>query len=231
MHAHVVVPADASGTKCEMIRSRGAELHRVGADLRDAVDHSRKLADSLGAPYFEYGASEAQLFGAGTIAHELFDKEIDTLFIPLAVGALAGGIARTLARVQPRTRMIGVQARAFNRIAKTLATGSDPGPIVGETFADGLADYRLVDPAFSACRDHLAEVITVDDEEIMEALRLIYREHGSLVEGAGAAAIAGVRRLSARGASMGRVAAIVSGANIDPVLAEGIIGGAPRPSE
>ena len=222
LEAHVVVPAEASETKCRLIVDAGATLHRHGEDMLEAAAHAEQLARERSAPYFEDGASDAQLRGTGTIAVELAGHELDAVVVPLAIGALAGGIARTLARIEPDVRVYGVQVAGFDRIARAMETGVDAGAAQGaETFADGLADNRMKEPSFSSCRDHLAGVVVVGDEEIRAALRELHETDGVLAEGAGAAALAGLRRLPQ---PLGRnVALIVSGRNIDPALAESIL--------
>jgi threonine dehydratase len=217
MKAHVVVPEAASETKCEFILAAGGVLHRHGTDLLGAVAFARELAEELGAPYFEDGASDAQLRGTGTIAAELAGRDFDVVVAPLAVGALAGGIARRFATVEPGVQVVGVQVAGFNRIATLLKTGIDRGARSTATFADGLADNRVVEPAFAACNEHLADVVVVDEDEIKRAVSALFATDGILAEGAGAAALAGLQQ---RGrTTRGKVAVIVSGANIDPSLA------------
>lgn len=226
LDAHVVVPAAASETKCRFIVDMGATLHKEGEDLLGAVAYAERLAREQDAPYFEDGASDAQLRGTGTVAAELAGNGLDAVVVPLAVGALAGGIARTLARLEPGVRVYGVQVEGFDRIARALETGVDGGVTHGATFADGLADNRITEPAFSSCRDHLADVVVVDDDEIRRALRELYEVDGVLAEGAGAAALAGLSRLPQ---PLGRkVALIISGRNLDPQIAASMVGDASR---
>lgn len=223
LEAHVVVPAAAGETKCRLIVDAGATLHKYGEDMLGAAAHAEALARERIAPYFEDGASDAQLRGTGTIGRELAGHDLDAVVVPLAIGALAGGIARNLARLEPHVQVYGVQAEGFDRIAKAIETGADSGASQeAETFADGLADNRMKEPAFSACRDHLAGVVVVDDDEIRAALRELHETDGVLAEGAGAAALAGLSRLPQ---PLGRkVALIVSGRNIDRGLAQAILG-------
>jgi threonine dehydratase len=223
MAAHVVVPAGAIDSKCAFIAQHGADLHRHGADLDEAAARARSLARELGLPYFEDGADEAQLAGTGTIGAELSGVRADTVLVPVGVGALAGGIARALAPTPRPPRVIGVQSSAFSRLASVLAGEPDPERPRGSTFADGLADNRLVDPAFSACRAYLDDVLTVDDAALMAALRELWHARRLLVEGAAAAPLAALRVHGSRVHGQ-RVVLVVSGANLDPSIARRITG-------
>src|SRR5262249_55079184 len=98
MTAHVVVPEGVSGVKRDLIVAQNAVLHECGPSLVEAAEYADDLSRRLDAPYFEDGAVEAQLSGAGTIGTEIADSGADAVIVPLAVGALAGGIAQTLAR-------------------------------------------------------------------------------------------------------------------------------------
>jgi threonine dehydratase len=214
IEAHIVVPEGTSEVKCAQIVAHGARLHRHGVNLVAAVRRAESLSAEIDAPYFEDGAVAAQLRGTGTIGAEIADCGADTVIVPLAVGALAGGIARCLAEIGSGMRVVGVQAKGFDRIATLLRGDPDPGEPDTATFADGLADFRLVDPAFAACRTLLDEIVVVDDAEIAMALRELRDAEGIILEGAGAAALAGLKRLDQ--SEMAKVVLVASGHNIDP---------------
>lgn len=213
LQAHVIVPADASGLKCSLIERNGARLHRIGRDLDSAVESARELAEQLAAPYFEDGATTAQLLGTGTIGHELAGSGVGTVIAPLAVGALVGGIGLGLAAAGSRAPLYGVQAEGYDMIARRLqGEGERPSPTV--TFADGLADNRIVEPAFSICREHLEGVVVASEDELEAAVTELHQRSGVVAEGAGAAALAGLRTLRS-GELQDPVALIVSGRNLD----------------
>jgi threonine dehydratase len=222
LDAHVVVPDGASGPKCELIERHGAQLHHHGRLLDEAAAYAAALADSLGAPMFEDGACEAQLRGTETIGIELSAARADTVVVPLACGALAGGLARGLARRRSRPWIVGVQSTAFGRLGALLRGEPDPFQPSGTSFADGLADNRIVEPAFSACREHVDDVLAVDDAALRAAVRELHRVHGIVVEGAAAAPLAALMTQPDRipGA---RLALVISGLNLSPELAEEIL--------
>jgi threonine dehydratase len=223
MVAHIVVPVDAVRQKCEMIAVQGAELHLQGPSLEDAVAAARALATELGAPLFEDGASEAQLLGTSTIGHELrAESSLDAVLVPLACGALAGGLAAGLKSGADPPTVIGVQSIHFSRIAAALR-GIPYVPTGKPTLADGLADDRIVEPAFTYCRRYVDDVVTVEDRQLEAAIGELWRACGLVVEGAAAAPLAALRAYDDRipGA---KVALVISGGNLDPGVRDRILG-------
>jgi threonine dehydratase len=223
--AHVVVPADAVEAKCRMVTAHHAHLHRRGEDLSQAASYATELAHELGVPLLEDGASQAQLLGTGTIGLELAEQErVDCVVAPLACGALAGGLASALKQGPGRPFIIGVQSAHFSRIAALFRAA--PYKVTGgSTIADGLADDRVVEPAFSFCRRYVDDVVTVDDQQLIEAMRELWDCCGIEVEGAGAAPLAGLRAYGSRIPGE-RIALVISGGNLDVSLRDRVIGAA-----
>jgi threonine dehydratase len=229
LSAHVVVPVGAVERKCEMIARHGAELHYLGDTLEEAVEHARQLAGDNGAVFLEDGASAAQLAGTATIGTEILEglEGVDTVITPLACGALAGGLATALKGAEQPPHVVGVQSIHFSRIA-ALFHDYPYQPTGGSTFADGLADDRIVEPSFSACMEHLDDVVTVEEEELEDGVRRLWEAAGVRVEGAGAAPLAGLLRYSDRIPGK-RVVLLISGANLGEADAERIFGTATAP--
>jgi threonine dehydratase len=213
LDAHIVVPTGAVEPKCQMIAQHGATLHRAGASFEETVHAARRLALELNTPFFEDGTSEAQLLGTGTIGLELRETPLDTVLIPLACGALAGGLGATLKSSPHPPTLIGVQSIHFSRMWAVL--NHRPYTPTGDaTLADGLADDRIVDPAFSYCRRYLDDVLTVDDGQLEAAIRELWDSCEIVVEGAAAAPLAALRAHPDR-VPGSRIALIITGANID----------------
>lgn len=220
LEAHVVVPVGASSVKRDLIAGYGAHLHEYGEQLTESAERAASLARELGAPLFVDGGCEAQLMGTETVGLELLDAHADVIVAPLACGALAGGLLRALRRSDPRPQVIGVQSAEFARFQALWRGGADPGPAGGSTFADGLADNRIVEPAFSACAE-LDEILTVEDDALVAAVRQLFDSLGLFVEGAAAAPLAALRAHPDR-VPGGRVVLIVTGRNIDQATASEI---------
>jgi threonine dehydratase len=197
-------------------------MHVHGQTLADAVEAARAIAAREGLPYFEDGGSAAQLEGVAPLGRSLADHDPSLILTPIACGALAAGIALGVKDAGSDAAVVGVQVRACSRFAARWHDRPEPPSRPEETIADGLADDRIVDPAFSTCRELLADVVVVEEATIHWAVRELAARAGVLAEGAGAAALAGLAT-HASGLPRGKVVIVVSGQNIAPELAERIL--------
>ena len=153
--------------------------------------------------------------GAGTMAVELstMDDPIDAILVPLGDGALMTGIGAWMRRASPSTRIIGVVAEGAPAMelswhaAKLVATESIA------TIADGIAVRVPVASAVEDVRNAVDDVMHVSDIEMIEGMRALFSDAGLVVEPAGAAGIAAVKKLSSELAGK-RVAVIITGGNI-----------------
>jgi threonine dehydratase len=223
MTAHVVVPRHAVSRKRALITAHGGQLHRSGDDLDGASTFAMELASRRGIPYFEDGGSEAQLDGVATVGTELAaSSPLDAVFVPVGCGALAAGVAAGLKRQSCTAHLVGVQSVHFSRLTASFH-GQSYVPTGEPTFADGLADDRVIEPAFSSCKRGLDDLITVDEGQLRDAVRMLWRLAGIRAEGAGAAALAGLLSYP-QDRIAGRVAVIISGGNLDPAVAHELLG-------
>lgn len=220
--AHVAVPETASEPKLERLRDLGAEVHLSGTTLGEAVDAARAIAEREALPYFEDGGSEAQLRGIEPLGRELAAARPTAVLVPIACGALAGGIARGLASAGSDAAVIGVQIRACSRLAARWHGYPDPPSEPTRTIADGLADDRIVEPAFGTCRTLLTNVLVVEEKDLWAAIGELHATAGVLAEGAGAAALAGLRT-GGEAVPAGKVVLLVSGGNIAAELAAEVL--------
>jgi threonine dehydratase len=200
--ATIVVAETASPAKIAGIRRFPATLVLHGSDYDAAEQHGLSLPGRYVSPYND----REVIAGAGTVALEL--PEADTIVVPVGGGGLAGGIG-----LAARGRVIGVVPEAFPAMRAALDAGRIV-PIDGHaTVADGL--HGNIEPGsvtFDLVREHLEDVVTVGEDELAAAMRFLVQEHGLVVEGAGAAAVAALRagKVEARG----RTVAVLTGRNV-----------------
>ena len=223
LKAWVVVPEDALAEKCRLIEEHGATLHRHGTNLDEAADAARLLAKQSASPYFEDGGLEAQLLGTATIGVELAEHAPDTVILPLGCGALAAGLARSLKEAVDSLNIIAVQSAAFARFSALFHGEPDPVRPTGTTIADGLAENRIIEPAFTTCKQYLDEIVTVSDPELVCAMRLLWHHSGILAEPAAAAPLAALQRYPDLVVGQ-RIVLVISGGNIDAELARSVTG-------
>jgi threonine dehydratase len=155
------------------------------------------------------------LKGAGTMTLEILEEVKDLDAIVLAVGGgsqAVGAIAATMA-LSPSTEVYAVQARDASAIHDAWVRGIPVTKKTANTFADGIATRSTYELTFDALREHLAGFVKVSEAEIAAAVRMLLRTTHNLVEGAGAAGLAGLMRLR-QGLAGQRVAIVLSGGNI-----------------
>jgi len=217
LQAFVFVPETASDTKVALIAALGAEIRHHGADMDEAKEEARRFASDAGFPFFEDGAEPAQFVGYGAIAEEVLEQLGEppaAVVSPVGNGALAIGIGRVLADRSPATLRVGVVAAGAPVMAESWDAGEPVEDDRSDTFADGLAVRVAIPLAVEELLDAAQRVVRVSERELAEAVAA-YAGYGIRVEGAGAAALAGLRLLDP---VEGPVVLIVSGRNIDDAL-------------
>ena len=208
--ATVYMPLDAPMAKVEATVNYGANVELTGEGFDEALATAIERAEERGATFVHAFEDERVIAGQGTIGLEIAEQlpDLETLVVPIGGGGLASGIALALREVNPRVRVVGVQAAAC--APYTGATDH------GFTIADGIAVKKPSELTGSILRETLEDIVTVTDDEIGEAMVLLLERAKLVVEGAGAASLAAV--LAERVGGNGQVAALLSGGNIDPTL-------------
>lgn len=210
----------ANPLKVERMRALGALVQQEGEDFDAAKDAARAWAMGTGARLLEDGLDVEVAEGAGTMALELTAAggDWDAASFPLGNGALLTGNARWLKAARPGIRVAGVVARGAPAMRDSWLRG--PGASVVQTqavntIADGIGVRVPIPEAVNDMHGLVDLVHTVEEEVLIEAMQLLHRYAGLVVEPAGAAGLAGV--LTARSDYAGaRVIVPVCGSNVDP---------------
>jgi threonine dehydratase len=210
--AHVFVPAAVLPSKLVRLRTLGAEVTVGGADEEAVKAAAREYAESdPGCRFVEDGREAAIAEGAGTIGVELLESgPLDAIVVQVGDGALITGIARWVKAHSPGTRVIGACASGAPAMALSWRAGRVVSTSEVETIAHTLAIREPVPESLERVRALVDEFVLVDDEEMLSAARLIAETLGLLVEPAGAAGIAAIRRHEPPGE---RVAAVLTGSD------------------
>lgn len=215
----VFTPSDAPRSKLDAIRRYGAELRADAPDYDEAERRAKAYARETGAEFISPYSDADVIAGAATTALEIFEDapDVDTFVVPIGGGGLASGIARVVKAIDPARSVIGVELEASHPFHASRAAGRLVQIVPGPTLGDGLVGNPDPDtitwPYIRQLVDRIALVSEADLERAL--VGLVSHEH-LVTEGAGAAATAALvaRRIEVDGR---RVAAIVSGANIDRV--------------
>lgn len=182
----------ANPLKVAAMRAFGAAVRQEGDDFDAAKDAARRHAQASGACYVEDGALPEIAEGAGTIALELTDAGVspDAMLVPLGNGALITGIGTWLHRAAPAARVVGVVAAGAPSMRLSFERDEAVTTPSALTIADGIAVRDPVPYALECMRGIVQEVVTVSDEDILRAMRLVHEHLGLVVEPAGAAGLA-----------------------------------------
>ena len=211
----IVVPKGNSSEKNAAMRAFGAELIEHGRDYDEAKGHALQLAAERG---YEFGPSFHRdlVTGVATYAHELFQAFPDTktVYVPIGLGSGICAVIGARDALGLRTRVVGVVAKRANTYRLSFDAGQPAPTNSALTFADGMA-VRVPDPqALDIIRHGAERIVEVEDDEVAEAIRILYSDTHTLAEGAGAAALAAL--IQERGSlHAGPAAVVVSGQNID----------------
>ena len=211
IRATVVVPESTSSAKLGKLRALGADLIVHGADYEAAEQYALAADAHFLSPCNDTGV----IAGQATVGHEI-GEQLDgplRVVVPIGGGGLLGGIV-LWAQSRPDTRVVGVEAHASPTMRAAVAAGDAVALIEDATIADGVTgslEPGAVTIALAARADALE---LVSEAEIHDAMRFVASEHGLIVEGAGAVAVAAIRSGRVVADPGERLVAIVSGRNI-----------------
>jgi threonine dehydratase len=211
----VFASVNANPLKIEAMRRFGAEVFLAGEDFDSAKEAAKIYAAEANLQFVEDGASAAIAEGAGTIAAELSEavEDIDAVFIPLGNGALAAGIGCWFKSRSPQTKVVAVAAKGAPCMALSFKAGDVISTPEAHTIADGIAVRIPVPSAVDWLKETIDDVVLVDDDQILDAIRFAHNTWSRLVEPAGAAGLAAI--LAQASALKGRrVATMLCGANL-----------------
>ena len=216
-HRPVVVYAsqDANPLKVARMRSFGAEVRLVEGDFDQSKVEAKRFAAATGAWMAEDGLEPEIAEGAGSIAIELLSERpaLDAIVLPLGNGSLLNGNARWVKAASPATRMIGVCAAGADAMLTSFERGEPVETASVDTIADGIAVRVPIPESIADMRGLVDAVQVVTDDQIIEAMRLLFAHTGLLIEPAGAAGIAML--LAHRNTFAGQqVATVLCGGNL-----------------
>lgn len=224
VHVAVVMPETVSFSKAAATMGYNAEVVLAGRDYAEAHARAVGLAEERQATFIHAFDDLQVIAGQGTLGLELLEQlpDVDTVVVPVGGGGLLAGIVSALRASGSRARVVAVQAAGASSLAPSLRAGSRVELTSVDTIADGLATRSIGALPFAMIHGAVEQAVEVDDAETAEAVLLLLERAKSVVEGAGAVALAAC--LAGRlPADADKVVAIVSGGNIDMNLLDRII--------
>ncbi|MHB8463768.1 MAG: threonine ammonia-lyase [Acidimicrobiales bacterium] len=220
--ATVVMPALTPSVKVSRTRIHGAEVILHGEDLASAAAEAGRLEHERGLTFVHPYDDDLVIAGQGTVALEMLDDHpaIDTLVVPVGGGGLVAGVAVIAHALSPSIEVIGVQSARYPAMAAALGYAHGVGG--GATIAEGIAVGAPGALTLPVARAHVADFLLVEEAEIEAAVGILVDVEKTIVEGAGAAALAAVLANGDRFAGR-TVGVILSGGNIDPRLLASVL--------
>ncbi|MCO8266894.1 threonine ammonia-lyase [Haloferax sp. AB510] len=192
VNSKIVMPEYAPISKVKATERYGGDVVLYGNDYDEAQTKAHEIEADEGRTYVHAFDDEYVMAGQGTIGLEIAEDcpDLDTVVVPIGGGGLISGISTAIKEQFPDARVIGVQAEQASSAADSLNKGSIQTIDEVDTIADGIAVRRIGDKPFEVIRERVDEVVTVSDEEIAVALTYLLERSKTLVEGAGAVALA-----------------------------------------
>lgn len=224
----VFVPESAPATKVEAIRARGAEVRVQPGDAVLAERAARRHADERGQVYLSPYNDLQVIGGQGTIAVELCRQVegLDAVFVALGGGGLAAGIGAHLASVGAGVEVVACSPESSPVMQESVRAGRildlECRPTLSDGTAGGVEEGAIT---FDLCRRLVDRWVTVSEDEIAAAMRLVIGRHHTLIEGAAGVAVAGYLKDRERFAGR-RVAIVLCGANVAPETLCEVLAGA-----
>ncbi|HQT26123.1 MAG TPA: threonine ammonia-lyase, biosynthetic [Burkholderiales bacterium] len=219
IHASVVMPVTTPAIKVQAVAARGAEVVLHGDTYDEAYAHSLELAKERGLTMVHPYDDPEVIAGQGTIAMEILRQQpqpIHAIFVPVGGGGLISGIAVYIKRLYPEIRIIGVEPVDADAMHRSLAAGKRVRLDQVGLFADGVAVRLVGEETFRLCREFVDEILLVSNDEICAAIKDVFEDTRSILEPAGALAIAGAKSYVEREKLKGKtLVAIASGANMN----------------
>ena len=215
--AYIVMPSTAPRVKVDGVRSHGAEITFCEPTLEARENTATAVMERTGATFVHPFDDERVIAGQGTAALEMINETgpLDAIIAPIGGGGLLSGTSITTRELLPNARIFGAEPSGADDAARSLAAGELMPQTSPDTICDGLLT-SLCEMTYEILSTHLEAIITVTDQEVIEAMRLIRDHLDMIVEPSSATVLAAILRPEfAALEGIDSVGLILSGGNVD----------------
>src|SRR5215213_5132221 len=217
--AVIVMPVTTPQVKIDAVKALGGEVVLHGDSYSDAYEHSLKLCEQQQLTFVHPFYDPDLIAGQGTIAMEILRQHqgpLDAVFVAIGGGGLISGVANYIKAVRPEIKVIGVQMNDSDAMVRSVAARERVTlPDVG-LFSDGTAVKLVGEETFRISRELVDEFMLVDTDAVCAAIKDVFVDTRSIVEPAGALAVAAIKQYVAEKKTRGETyAAILCGANMN----------------
>ena len=220
--ATIVMPTTTPLVKVNNTKDYGANVVLHGSTFDDADELAHQLAEEQGLTYVAPFNDLAVATGQGTIAYEIFKDlpDVDVILVPIGGGGLAAGVSTLAKLLNPNVKVIGVEPTG----AACMKASREAGKVVTlprvDTIADGVAVKTPGDLVFPYVQEHVDELITIDDNELVDAFLDMMEKHKMIVENSGLLTVAALHHLKPE---CKNVVTVLSGGNMDVITISSLV--------
>lgn len=218
LSAKVVMHKAANPFRVAQCRRFGAEVV-LAEDIAKAFDEVNRIREEEGRAFVHPFDGPYTVEGTATVGLEFTQQAgapLDAVIVPIGGGGLISGVAAAIKQLQPGCKVFGVEPTGAQGMTQSLAAGKPISKVEVKTIADSLGAPLHMPYTFSIIRQLVDEVVLVEDQDLIDAMGLSFREMKLAVEPAGAAAVAALAGPLRQRLSGKRVGLVVCGTNIDP---------------
>jgi len=213
--AYIVMPSSAPQVKKDAVKTYGGQITECEPNIKAREEAAEKIQKETGATFLHPSNDLDVIYGQGTAAKEFLEDfpELDIMLTPVGGGGLLAGTALAVNYYAENCKTIGAEPFEVDDAYRSLKSGTIEFNKTSNTIADGLKT-NLGDKNFPIIKDKVSEIIRVEEDEIIVAMKLIWERMKILVEPSSAVAFAAVLREKEklRGKKVG---IIISGGNVD----------------
>ena len=220
--ATVVMPTTTPLVKVNNTKDYGARVILQGETFDDAAALAAQLSEKEGLTYVHPFDDLTVATGQGTIAYEIFKDlpDVDVILVPIGGGGLASGVATLAKLLNPHVKVIGVEPAGAASMKASLEAGHVVTLPKVETIADGVAVKTPGEKVFPYIQKNVDEILTIEDDELVDAFLDVMEKHKMVVENAGLLPIAALHHLDCKGCS---VVPVLSGGNMDVITVSSLV--------
>ena len=222
VEATIVMPTTTPLVKVNNTKDYGAKVILQGETFDDAAALAAQLSQEQGLTYVHPFNDPAVATGQGTISYEIFQDlpDVDVILVPIGGGGLATGVSTLAKLLNPNVTVIGVEPTGAASMKASLEAGHVLTLPRIETIADGVAVKPPGDLIFPYIQKNIDDVITIDDDELVDAFLDMMEKHKMIVENAGLLPIAALNHLDCKGKN---VVPVLSGGNMDVITVASLV--------
>jgi threonine dehydratase len=217
--AVIVMPVTTPQLKIDGVKSLGGEVVLHGDSYSDAYSHAAGLCEKQGLTFIHPFDDPDVIAGQGTIAMEILRQHqgpLDAVFVAIGGGGLVSGVASYIKAVRPEVKVIGVQMNDSDAMLQSVQANKRVNLADVGLFSDGTAVKLVGEETFRLARELVDDFMTVDTDAVCAAIKDVFVDTRSIVEPAGAMAVAAIKQYVAQNRTRGETyAAILCGANMN----------------